>query len=152
MLCICLMCSLSLSTKDCTSSILSPSMTTHCCRFSCMDQENWVTYVPHYGWCKWREFCQSHAMLMCILLHVVVLDKEALFRMAIYDKSCTHDVTCSSINQVDQLTGFSLHLGYLETWQRQKCVWGTRNVLLFRVLTLGSSLIFNCDHSFSVEE
>ena len=54
-------------------------------------------------------------MLMCILLHVVVLDKEALFCMAIYDKSCTHDVTCSSINQVDQLTGFSLHLGYLET-------------------------------------
>ena len=77
-------------------------------------------------------------MLKCILLHVVVLDKEALFRKAIYDKSCTHDVLKSSINQLDQLTGFSL--------------WGTWNVFLFKVLTLGSSLTFTFDYSFSVEE
>ena len=56
--------------------------------------------------------------------------------MAIPDKSCTHDFTSFIPNQLDQLTGFSLHLEYLATCQRQNCVWGTWNAFLLRVLTL----------------
>lgn len=70
---------------------------------------------------------------------LVVLDKhayQALFCMAIPEKSCTHDFTSFIPNQLDQLTGFSLHLEYLATCQRQNCVWGTWNAFLLRVLTL----------------